>query len=1348
MKITRKALIPIIFAILLVGIVRAIFDYATSKPQAEQQETEQLALLSQVFTGRLDSLEEFAVGMAMEWANTPEVQAAFAAYDRERLIELTLPAYLKVNEAFDVPQAQFHLPPATSFLRLHQLDKFDDDLSSFRFTVIDANIHKVPVGGTEIGRGGLGMRGVVPVEYQGRHIGTVEVGLNIDQTLIDSLKQQFNTDWQILLSRGPAEIATFEGTTSEIQGPTADLLLQASTLAEPFFATQEAYQKALNGEPQVTRMQSTGISYAVYSTPLVDFRGQTIGVLDIIYDRTVLVQQQNRRNMMSVGSILMSVLFTASTVGWVLTRSLKPIGSLTEAARAISSGDLKRTVIVKGKDELAILAGAFNSMTTQLRNLVGSLEQRVSERMRDVQLAAEVSQSISQVKDLDVLLSEAVEMIRSHFKLYYVQVYLVDIGGRSLVLRAGTGPVGQQLLRRGHRLALDAASINGKAGVEKRPVLVADTTSSGVHRPNPLLPDTRSEAAVPLVVGEKVLGVLDLQADQPDTFQTENLFAFQALANQLAIALQNATLFEQAEQARFEVEAQMRRQTRKGWQEFLDAVQRSEHTGFAFDQTGMTVLEDPLPEAAAPEEMEVPITVAGEPVGRFRIEQEAAWDKEDKELVEQVARQVGEQIQSLRLLAQAEQYRQEAENVVQRLTREGWQSYQQSAGDDQLGYVYDQQMVSPLASGSNGYHERASLLPLQVRGEQIGEIGVVSQSELAKDDQDVMDAIAQQLSTHLENLRLLEETRRAEDALTNRAADLAKVAELATQVTTQTEVYEILQSLVDQAKESFGLYHAHIYLLDSEGDHLELAAGAGEVGRKMVAAGWQISASSEKSLVARAARTRQAVIANDVRADPDFLANELLPNTRAEMAVPLVVGSRVLGVLDVQSEQVDHFTPEDASIQTTLASQVAVALQNAQQFRETQVALTQAETLFAITSAATRSLELSDILGETLTRILAATGYEAGLVSMLDETTGKLYLAVHHNLPEPLQKWLSTQGLQGTLCQLVFDEGRAITLNDLSAGAPVDVSGLLKMGFHSYQGAPVQAKGKTLGTICVFGSSVRPGSDTNTTLFQAAGQQIGIAIENTRLFQETQAALAQSETLYAIARAAAQSLNLDEILHEMLAQVLKATRLDAGLISMVDPTTGRLYIAVQSNLPQPLYNKLTTQGLEGTLCDLVYKRQEAMNVEDLQIDSPVDATGLLALGLRAYQGVPLESRGQVVGTLCAFAREPRKDLKQTVNLMEIAGKQVGVAIENAQLFQQTQQQAEREAAINTISQRIQATTSVEEALQVAVRELGRTLGAQRATIQLGVPQREPQKMHASNGGNGSTGGNGVGKNGR
>jgi chromosome partitioning protein len=155
-------------------------------------------------------------------------------------------------------------------------------------------------------------------------------------------------------------------------------------------------------------------------------------------------------------------------------------------------------------------------------------------------------------------------------------------------------------------------------------------------------------------------------------------------------------------------------------------------------------------------------------------------------------------------------------------------------------------------------------------------------------------------------------------------------------VTALSDRLQVMQTVVDLAREAFSLYHSHIYALDEAGRTLVLAAGAGQVGRQMVAQGWEIPLDRKQSLVARAARSRQGVIANDVRLEPDFLPNPLLPDTRAEMAVPILAGERVLGVLDVQSDVPGRFTQEDIAIQTTLAAQVAVALENARLFQQVQ----------------------------------------------------------------------------------------------------------------------------------------------------------------------------------------------------------------------------------------------------------------------------------------------------------------------------------------------------------------------------------------------------------------------------
>ena len=107
----------------------------------------------------------------------------------------------------------------------------------------------------------------------------------------------------------------------------------------------------------------------------------------------------------------------------------------------------------------------------------------------------------------------------------------------------------------------------------------------------------------------------------------------------------------------------------------------------------------------------------------------------------------------------------------------------------------------------------------------------------------------------------------------------------------------MLQDVVDLTKNRLQLYHAHIYLLDDLGENLVLSAGAGEVGKQMVARGHSIPFNRPHSLVARAARTRRGVISNDVTQEPDFLPNPLLPHTRSELATPIIVGEARLGHL-------------------------------------------------------------------------------------------------------------------------------------------------------------------------------------------------------------------------------------------------------------------------------------------------------------------------------------------------------------------------------------------------------------------------------------------------------------------
>jgi len=394
----------------------------------------------------------------------------------------------------------------------------------------------------------------------------------------------------------------------------------------------------------------------------------------------------------------------------------KPIENLTFVAAQIAAGDLFAKADDSAQDEIGTLATTFNQMTSQLRETLAGLEQRVADRTKALATSTEVSRRLSTILDQGQLVTEVVEQVQSAFNYYHAHIYLLDESSGELVMAGGTGEAGQTMLARGHKISKGKGLV-GRAAETNVPVLVSDTSKDPDWLPNPLLTETKSEVAVPISIGDQVLGVLDVQHNVTDGLKQEDTDVLQSISNQVAVALQNIRQYENTQKI---------------------------------------------------------------------------------------------------------------------------------------------------------------------------------------------------------------------------AADMGVVANVGIATSTITESGHLLQEVVDLSKKSFNLYHAHIYLLNEAGDALELTAGAGDVGKQMVSEKRSIPLDSEQSLVARAARTQTGVVVNDVTAAPDFLPNPLLPDTRSEMAVPMIVAGKAIGVLDVQSEIANRFTDVDVSIQTTLASQVSVALQNARSFSQAQ----------------------------------------------------------------------------------------------------------------------------------------------------------------------------------------------------------------------------------------------------------------------------------------------------------------------------------------------------------------------------------------------------------------------------
>ncbi|MDF1498891.1 MAG: GAF domain-containing protein [Anaerolineales bacterium] len=237
-------------------------------------------------------------------------------------------------------------------------------------------------------------------------------------------------------------------------------------------------------------------------------------------------------------------LITVLAVTFAASRLLRPLGSLSELADRLTQGDWTYRVPVDRNDELGALAFSLNQMAEELSSVYRSLEERVEERTRQIRTASEVARAVISSPSLDDLLRRAVELIRQQFNFDYVSIFLIEEEGDFVQLQEATGDIGGALKAQGYIVPVGSPSIIGWVTSNNQPRLISDIQPDSAALRRDLMPDTRSELAVPLQTSGRVLGAIDVQSSSRDAFRQQDIEVLQTLADQLSAAILNARLAE------------------------------------------------------------------------------------------------------------------------------------------------------------------------------------------------------------------------------------------------------------------------------------------------------------------------------------------------------------------------------------------------------------------------------------------------------------------------------------------------------------------------------------------------------------------------------------------------------------------------------------------------------------------------------------------------------------------------------------------------------------------------------------------------------------------------------------
>jgi GAF domain-containing protein len=572
-------------------------------------------------------------------------------------------------------------------------------------------------------------------------------------------------------------------------------------------------------------------------------------------------------------------------------------------------------------------------------------------------------------------------------------------------------------------------------------------------------------------------------------------------------------------------------------------------------------------------------------------------------------------------------------------------------------------------------------VPVQIEGQVLGVINVESREPDAFTSADVrlLSTLAFQAALALENARLYARERR-------RAEEMAAINRIARRITAALDLRETLDVVVEAAAEVVPCVLAEISLWDEERQLLTLQALRCEPDRVFPIGK---SYPPGKGYTGWVVRNRQPLLVPDVEARQD-IRPDLLPGERpfkAYVGLPLLAGDELIGTLVLIHDRANAFDEEDLRLLEALAGQAAVAIRNARLYEETTRRHRELAALNAVAEALNQPLDLQTLLAKAVERVIEVTGADAGGIRLLDPQTGTLKFVFSQGLSPEYEAIIQSVRLgEGTAGRVALT-GEPVLIPDMLArpsSRPQVRAALIKEGLRARAEIPLRSREQVVGTMGLASRTPGAFGAADLELLTAIGHQIGVAIANAQLFEETQRKARRLAALNAVASVINQPLPLQEMMDQAVDKVIEVMEADAGGVRLLDPATEELVIVSCRGLSPEYIRQVDRLRVGEGIVGRVVQSGEPVVVEDMARDPRVETTAAALEGFHTFAVVPLRTREEIVGTLGVVTRQRRAFTAEELDLLMAIGHQIGVAIENDRLRQQALE-AERLAAVGRIA---------------------------------------------------------------